>query len=287
MSALQYHHRADLEYYKVVTSRLESRRRAILLRHDRRTSLCIALTFGRLRNFGRVDMGLLLLSIVSSVAYLAMRGSRPSSSVVVLKALSIAPLALLAFRVLRKTTPRPYGRKMAPHANVILAAALTLSCVGDVALAVDPRRYFGHALYAFLLAHLAYILLFVGSWPRPLHPTGRQLVSTLLVLVYGLLVTSWLAPGFGRLTVPAMVYAGAITAMAASTILAGFSRPVVLIGAILFMISDSLIAAARFKTGWSLAAYLIWPTYYLGQYGIAIGFLREAMGDDSEARPSL
>jgi uncharacterized membrane protein YhhN len=233
-----------------------------------------------------VDTGLLLLSIVSSVAYLAMRGSRPSWSVVVLKALSIAPLALLTFRVLRKAA-RPYGRKVAPHANVILAAALTLSCVGDVFLAVDPRRYFGHALHVFLLAHLAYILLFVRSWPRPLRPSGRQLVSTALVLVYGLLVTGWLAPGFGQLIVPAMVYAGAITAMTVSTILAGFARPFVLMGAILFMISDSLIAAARFKTGWSVAAYLIWPTYYLGQYGIAIGFLREAAGDDSDRRQSL
>jgi hypothetical protein len=30
-------------------------------------------------------------------------------------------------------------------------------------------------------------------------------------------------------------------------------------------------------------ALLIWPTYYLGQYGIAIGFLREKAGDSSPA----
>lgn len=228
-----------------------------------------------------------MLSIVSSVAYLVMRSSRPSSSVIVLKALSIAPLAVLAFRVLGKAATRPHGQVTAlRHANVILPAALTLSCVGDVFLAVDSRRYFVHALHAFLLAHLAYILLFVCSWPRPLRPSGRQLFSTALVLAYSLLVVSWLAPGFGRLAVPAMVYAGAITVMTVSTILAGFSRPFVIVGAILFMISDSLIAAARFTTGWPLAAYLIWPTYYLGQYGIAIGFLRETAGDDPEARQS-
>lgn len=124
------------------------------------------------------------------------------------------------------------------------------------------------------------------SWPRPLGPSGRQRVSTALVLVYSLLAVSWLAPGFGRLALPAMVYAGAITVMTASTILAGFSRPFVMMGAILFMISDSLIAAARFTTGWPLAAYLIWPNYFLGQYGIAIGFLRETAGDDPEARQS-
>jgi uncharacterized membrane protein YhhN len=156
--------------------------------------------------------------------------------------------------------------------------ALTLSCVGDVFLAVDPRRYVGHAVRAFLLAHLAYILLFVRSWPRPLRPRRRQLILAALVLVYSLLVTSWLASGFGRHTAPVMIYAGALTAMAVSAILAGFSRPLIVIGAILFMISDSLLAA-RVKVGWTPAAYLIWPTYYLGQYGITIGFLREHAGD--------
>lgn len=241
---------------------------------ERRTGLH-RLTFGRLRGFGRVDACLLLLSIVSSAAYLAMRGGRPTASIVVLKALSIAPLAVLTFRVLGKAGARGHG--------VILAAALTLSCVGDVLLAVDPRRYFAHALQVFLLAHLAYNLLFVRSWRRPLRPGGRRLIASGLVLAYSLLLTSWLAPGFGRLAVPAIVYAGAITAMTISTILAGFSRPFVVLGAILFMISDSLIAVARFNPGGPLAAYLIWPTYYLGQYGIAIGFLREAAGEDSKA----
>ena len=81
--------------------------------------------------------------------------------------------------------------------------------------------------------------------------------------------------------VPVLIYSGAITVMTVSTILAGFSRPFVWIGAMLFMISDSLIAAGRFRTPVPLAVYLIWPTYYLGQYGIAIGFLREKCGDTS------
>lgn len=227
-----------------------------------------------------MDAGLLLLSIISSAAYLTTPGIRPSMGGVVLKALSIAPLAVLAFRVLG-AADRPQGLRR--YANLILAAALTLSCVGDVLLALDPRRYFAHALAVFLLAHLAYILLFVRSWPRPLRLNGRQWVLTGLVVIYSLLVMSWLVPGLGRHALPAAIYACAITAMTVSTILAGFARPFVWIGAILFMISDSLIVAAGFKRGWSLAAYLIWPTYYLGQYGIAIGFLRETAGDDARA----
>ena len=48
----------------------------------------------------------------------------------------------------------------------------------------------------------------------------------------------------------------------------------------LFLISDSLIAAGRFKTALPLIA-LIWPAYYLGQYGIAIGFLQDKAADRS------
>jgi uncharacterized membrane protein YhhN len=115
-----------------------------------------------------------------------------------------------------------------------------------------------------------------------LRARGSQILLTALVLVYSLLVSSWLWPGLGTQAVPVMVYSCAITVMTVSTILAGFSKPFVWIGALLFVISDSLIAAGRFKTAVPLAAYLIWPTYYLGQYGIAIGFLREKSGDDSQ-----
>src|SRR5881296_807320 len=239
-----------------------------------------ALTFGRLRNFGRVDKCLLLLSIMSSAAYLATRGVQPFPGGVALKALSIAPLGVLAFRVLAGSRPNLESRNT--RDNLILAAALALSCLGDIFLHLDPRRYFKHALGAFLFAHLAYIVLFTRSWPRPLRARGSQLLLTALVLVYSLLVSSWLWSGLGTQAVPVMVYSCAITVMTVSTILAGFSKPFVWIGALLFVTSDSLIAAGRFKTAVPLAQYLIWPTYYLGQYGIAIGFLREKSGADTQ-----
>ena len=244
-----------------------------------------ALTFGRLRNFGRVDKCLLLLSIMSSAAYLATRGVQPFPCSVALKALSIAPLGVLAFRVLSTAGSSPHGvESRHTRDNLILAAALALSCLGDIFLHLDPRRYFRHALGAFLFAHLAYIVLFTRSWPRPLRARGSQMLLTALVLVYSLLVSSWLWSGLGTQAVPVIVYSCAITVMTVATILAGFSQPFVWIGAVLFVISDSLIAAGRFKTAVPLAEYLIWPTYYLGQYGIAIGFLREKSGDDSQGR---
>ena len=227
-----------------------------------------ALTFGRLRGFDRLDGAFLLLSIASGVAYMVMRGVQPFPGSVVIKALSMAPLAVMAFRVLSRID------RTSPD-GLILAAALMLSCAGDVFLYLSFRRYFVHALVAFLLAHVTYVVLFVRNRPRPLRPSTGQLILAFVVLVYGLLMCSWLWTGLGRLAGPALAYAVAITAMVLSTILAGFSRPFVWIGALLFLISDSLIATGRFMVTVPLIGLLIWPTYYLGQYGIAIGFLRE------------
>jgi uncharacterized membrane protein YhhN len=233
------------------------------------------LTFGRLRHFGPPDRWLLLLSIGGSAAYLATRAIQPFPGSVVLKALGMAPLAVLAFRVLGKTKRERRERDVWAGDHWILAAALTLSCLGDVFLHLGARRYFMHALAAFLLAHVAYIFLFTRQWPRPLRPTRPQVILTALVLVYSLLLTSWLWAGLGAQVVPVMAYAVAITAMTMAAILAGFSRPYVCVGAMLFVLSDSLIAAGRFMMPLPMAAYLIWPTYYLGQYAITMGFLRE------------
>jgi uncharacterized membrane protein YhhN len=243
------------------------------------------LTFGRLRNFDGLDQWLLLLSIVSSVLYLATRGVQPFPGSVVLKALGMAPLAVLTFRVLEKgARPAGDGAGAGVRDGHLLATALALSCVGDVLLHLGFRRYFGLGLGAFFLAHVAYILLFVRSWPRPLRPRRLDLLLVAVVLVYSVVVTGWLSSRLGGYALPVIAYSIAITAMAVSAIVARFSTPLVWMGAMLFIFSDSLIAAGRFRTVLPLAAYLIWPTYYLGQYAIAIGFLREKAGDPSPGK---
>lgn len=239
------------------------------------------LTFGRLRGFGALDQGLLFLSIASGTAYLATQSLQPFPGSIVLKGLSIAPLAILALRLLRQATPRLQGIEwLRDRDHLILGAALGFSCLGDIFLDL-PGSYFVQGLASFLVAHFIYILLFVRNWLRPLRPTGGQLILGAAVLVYSLLLSNWLSTDLGKMAGPVMVYICAITVMAVSTILAGFSKPFVWIGAILFVLSDSMIAAGRFKTPVPFSDYLIWATYYLGQYGIAVGFLREKLGDDS------
>jgi uncharacterized membrane protein YhhN len=234
-----------------------------------------ALALGRLRGFGALDKWLLLTSILCSAVYLVTKSLQPFTGGVVLKAMGIAPLAALAFRRFRDRD------------HLILGAALVFSCLGDIFLDL-PGQHFIHGLASFLVAHLLYILLFERNWPHPLRPSGGQMTLAAIALVYSLLLSNWLSPDLGTLAAPVMIYTCAITIMAVSTIFAGFAKPWVWIGAILFMISDSMIAAGKFKTPVPFSRYLIWATYYPGQCGIALGFLQEKLGTShTDERKSL
>jgi len=240
----------------------------------------VPLTFGRLRRYGAIDRTLLLLSIVCSSFYLITQSFQPFPGSVLLKVLSVAPLAAIAFRALEEPSARPRGVEwLRDRDNVILGMALAFSSLGDALLDLDPEHLFIKGLLAFLVAHLIYILLFVRNWDWPLKPKGWQLALVAAVLIYSLLLSQWLAPSLGAVAGPVMVYVCVITLMAVSAILAGFSKPWVCSGVILFLISDSILAVDKFKGSMPLAGFVVWVTYYLAQYGIAIGFLREKLGD--------
>src|SRR5262249_44797076 len=155
--------------------------------------------------------------------------------------LSVTPLAVIAFRAMPESSAKPPGVEwLRDRDNVILGMALAFSSLGDALLDLDPERFFIRGLLAFLAAHFIYILLFVRNWVRPLRPKGWQLALVAAVLIYSLLLSQWLAPSLGAVAGPVMLYVCVITAMAVSAILAGFSKPWVYSGVVLFLISDSI-----------------------------------------------
>ena len=100
--------------------------------------------------FRPVDRALLLLSVICGFSYLATQSFQPFPGSVLLKVLSVATLAAIAFR-----SPAP--------SSVILGSALAFSSLGDALLALAPGRFFISGLLSFLVAHLIYILLFVRN----------------------------------------------------------------------------------------------------------------------------
>ncbi len=201
----------------------------------------------------------LRLSLLLGSLYFVTLAWQPYPGSAIVKGLSIATLAWLAWSM---------GARL-------LALGLAASSLGDVLLDIRSINLFIPGLIAFLLAHIVYTALFFQAWQYPLRIWERQRVLAGCVMLYSLGFTIWLAPSLGALTIPVGFYICAITAMVVSTIVADVSARVV-VGALLFLVSDSLLAIAKFKGSFSLRDYAVWGTYYLAQYCIATGVLRSS-----------
>jgi uncharacterized membrane protein YhhN len=132
---------------------------------------------------------------------------------------------------------------------------------------------FAFGLGAFLLAHLAYIALFVRNRTVGVNLDWRRMAAVAVILTFSATLSVWIVPSVGELALPVVLYICALTGMVCAAILGRFRQDWVAVGAVLFLISDSLLAIHKFKTPVPLRDYLVWTTYYLGQCGIALGYL--------------
>ncbi|HYL78733.1 MAG TPA: lysoplasmalogenase [Bryobacteraceae bacterium] len=190
-----------------------------------------------------------LLSIFFGILYLITQPWQPYPGSFIVKGLSVGLLAAIAF-------PR----------FPILGFALAVSTLGDVLLDLDPQGLFVYGLGSFLIAHIAYVVLFVQ---RPFSVKPVKIAAAIGVLLYSIAISAWLFPSLGDLKIPVAVYMCAITTMAITAILASFPTPWVAIGAILFVASDSLLAINKFKTPIPYRDILVWSTYYAAQFTIS------------------
>jgi len=153
--------------------------------------------------------------------------------------------------------------------KTLILAGLLCSLLGDIAL-MFPEKLFTAGLVAFLAAQVLYIFAF--------RPAAGQLVPFLTFLpfiLFGLLMFFILAPGLGPMKLPVLVYIGAITTMAGFAavryIHLGGTRPLLaFVGAVLFLISDSVLAYDRFGKKFALARVLVLATYFPAQLLIAL-----------------
>jgi len=150
-----------------------------------------------------------------------------------------------------------------------LVIALVFSALGDFLLALPGLRIsFIGGLGAFLLAHLAYLRLFV-----PLGPDMRahRLIGCGLVLgaAGALLGRFW--PNLGPLMWPVAAYIGVLAAMACAAILARLPTPLAALGALCFVMSDAMIGMAKFLSPFDTYQLGIWWTYAIAQVLLVAG----------------
>jgi uncharacterized membrane protein YhhN len=163
--------------------------------------------------------------------------------------------------------------------NKFVNAALILSAIGDTLLLFNDENplFFMLGLGSFLLAHLVYIFLnlnLIDSEDRKLKFHWRDI----LFAGFGLFMFRLVRPNLGEMMIPTLIYTVVICMMGISaskrigkTSIKSFQ--LVLIGAITFMISDSLLAMNKFNSPFYLADFLIMLTYISGQFLIVQGII--------------
>jgi uncharacterized membrane protein YhhN len=150
-----------------------------------------------------------------------------------------------------------------------ILAGLACSLVGDVLMMLKKKRFLG-GLAAFLAAHVFYILAFSSRLRGPL--SLGLLIPFVLYLGF---MAGMLGTRLGRMRIPVILYMVVIMAMAVlaaeryhQTAEAG--ALCALLGSILFVASDSFLAANRFVRPFRWAQVGILGTYFAAQVLIAL-----------------
>ena len=160
----------------------------------------------------------------------------------------------------------------------LLLLALICSLLGDILLMFNAQnpQFFIFGLIAFLVAHIMYILLFV----KDRNSSKNILPFVIILLIYASALFYLLKNGLGNMLIPVIIYMLVILTMATTAILrkdnvSKQSYFLVFMGALLFMLSDSLLALNMFYKPIPLANFAIMITYALAQFLIVIGILKQ------------
>lgn len=156
---------------------------------------------------------------------------------------------------------------------------LIFSLAGDIFLMLQSKNtsFFNYGLIAFLLCHIFYIRAFTldhKSNPEFRSPFFLWGTGALIIFCMGLFF--YLQPSLGAWQFAILIYAIIITFM---TIMALNrygkvnlnSFKFVLVGALLFLLSDSVLAINKFSMPIPQAGILIIASYMLAQYLIVYG----------------
>ncbi len=165
--------------------------------------------------------------------------------------------------------------------HYIMVAAFVFSWAGDIFLMFTTELYFLAGLVSFLITHILYITVF----SKEIEQAGKGMVvgrkpwlaAPVVIVAAGLIALVYNHVD-AEMRIPIVIYAAVITVMVIMAInrhqnVSEMSFQSLLLGAILFMISDSLIALNKFYFDGELwqARFFIMLLYIAGQYLIAKG----------------
>ena len=162
---------------------------------------------------------------------------------------------------------------------IIIIRALTFSWLGDVVLMFDSfnKNVFLIGLLAFLFAHLIYIRFF--SLVRMGEKIKLKPGLILLVVVYYSGLIYLLFNDLHEMKIPVLVYGIVISIMFLLALHMLFIKnkeagKLMMLGALLFIFSDSILAINKFYESFEYAGIAIMLTYGIAQLLITLGAVR-------------
>lgn len=184
---------------------------------------------------------------------------------------ALMPILMLSCFALRDATVRKVG--------LPVMAALFFSWIGDIVLIQE--EYFIYGLAAFFIAHVFYIISFLKSnfINHEVSMVNRAPIFMIALVFVGALIFMILKPNLDELMIPVAFYIAIIIGMNAAALnrykkVNTNSFWLIMIGALLFMLSDSIIAFNKFDHHIENARIYIMITYIVAQFLIVRGTLR-------------
>jgi uncharacterized membrane protein YhhN len=202
---------------------------------------------------------LTILAIISASLHIWGEYQGPDYLIYIFK-----PLTMIFIIIIAVLAKEPPSRRY----KIAIIAGLIFSMIGDVLLSL-PVDAFMIGLISFLIAQMIYTYAF-----RAGRPLRIKFIAILPFLIYGVTIFIILLPGLNGMAVPVAAYILVIMIMAwqawdqwedkrARWALLAF------IGALLFVISDTLLAVNKFGEPFAAARALTLTTYFSAQWLIS------------------
>jgi Predicted membrane protein len=163
--------------------------------------------------------------------------------------------------------------------HMFMIAGLFFSWAGDVILEFSKNNgnIFILGLACYLLAHIMYFTVFFIT-PGKNSILSNRIWLLIPVIIYGVVLVSCLYSDLAEMRLPVIMYAIVILTMLTGAInrkekVKKESYYLVLAGAILFVISDSVIAINKFSHQFESSGIVIMSTYIVAQYLIIAGYI--------------
>jgi uncharacterized membrane protein YhhN len=170
-----------------------------------------------------------------------------------------------------------YNSGLAGTKKIVLIG-IFFSWLGDIFLLMDTPGsfYFIAGLASFLTTHLLYIFYFLSIKKQAPSLLKKQPIWFLLISSYCVGLVIILLPHLGELKIPVALYATVISSMLLCSLHIFYNtnpptNKFFILGALLFVLSDSLLAINKFYQTFSMASVGIMLTYCLAQYFIVRG----------------